>query len=111
MRKISTFIWGVIKLVIASGLVGLAYYLNSEFRADLTQPLGDISKIIFVPLISITLLVGFIIAISGGIKLVLTSFSKSKTIKILSIILVVATILLLGFYGHNIATFIHSIQM
>ena len=101
MRKLPTFIFGIIQLVISAIISGLVYYLLSDSSV--------IGFIITMPIIAIGIILAYVFNMSGGIKLILTSFSKSKTIKICSIILSIVAVLLLCFNGHNVATFINSL--
>jgi len=111
MKKIPSFIWGIVQLVLALIIAGLIFYANTQFSLELSKTLGGLSKIFYIPL----LLVGFIISyglnISSGTKLLITSFSKGLGIKIPSIILFLLAVALLVFNIYNTIYFVQLIQM
>ena len=101
MKKIPTLIFGIIELIVSAIFSSFVYYL--------LPTINGVSALVSLPLILVGIIIAYSLNLGAGIKLVLTCYSKSKTIKIISIILVFVAILLLFFNGHNIATLINSL--
>lgn len=108
--KVKSFVTSIIMLIISAVLVAMLWSMNLQFKdAVNSSSTGGLIMVVFLPIGIIVALLTLSSCVSGLTSSIMACFSDSKSIKILSIILLILTLAVIGFAVYSVCSFVNLV--